>query len=325
VLAIKQTVYRTSDDSPLVPALVRATERGKQAVCVVEVKARFDERANVQWSRAMEESGVHVVYGLPSLKTHAKCILVIRREGDGIRHYVHVGTGNYHPKTARLYTDFGLLTCDERIGADVADMFNFLTGFARPRAYRRVLVAPNHMRAGILEEIERTIAAHREGGNCRIRMKMNSLVDRACIQALYRASQAGIPVEINTRGICCLRPGVDGVSENIRVVSIVGRFLEHSRIYAFERNDDRTVYIGSADLMPRNLDTRVELLAPVRDEALREDLLDTLDRCFADNTGAWELGEDGRWTRRAANGEPRSVQRELMAGHTARAAEAAQT
>jgi polyphosphate kinase len=323
VLAIKQTVYRTSDDSPLVPALIRAAERGKQAVCVVEVKARFDERANVQWSRAMEESGVHVVYGLPSLKTHAKCILVIRREGDGVRHYVHVGTGNYHPKTARLYTDFGLLTCDERIGADVADMFNFLTGFARPRAYRRVLVAPNHMRSGILEEIERTIAAHREGRNARIRMKMNSLVDRACIQALYRASQAGIPVEINTRGICCLRPGVPGVSENIHVVSIVGRFLEHSRIYAFEREDECTVYIGSADLMPRNLDTRVELLAPVRDDALRSDLLDTLDRCFADNTNAWELGEDGRWTRRIPNGEPRSVQRELMAGHTARAAEAA--
>jgi polyphosphate kinase len=323
VLAIKQTVYRTSDDSPLVPALIRAAERGKQAVCVVEVKARFDERANVQWSRAMEESGVHVVYGLPSLKTHAKCILVVRREGDGVRHYVHVGTGNYHPKTARLYTDFGLLTCDDKIGADVADMFNFLTGFARPRAYRRVLTAPNHMRAGILEEIERTVAAHREGGGGRIRMKMNALVDRECIQALYRASQAGVPVEINTRGICCLRPGVAGVSENVHVVSIVGRFLEHSRIYSFERNGETKVYIGSADLMPRNLDTRVELLTPVLDETLRADLEDTLDRCFADNTNAWELAEDGRWTRRSAAGEPRSVQRELMVGHAARAAEAA--
>jgi polyphosphate kinase len=323
VLAIKQTVYRTSDDSPLVPALIRASERGKQAVCIVEVKARFDERANVQWSRAMEESGVHVVYGLPSLKTHAKCILVVRREGDGVRHYVHVGTGNYHPKTARLYTDFGLLTCDDRIGADVADMFNFLTGFARPRAYRRVLTAPNHMRAGILEEIERTIAAHRDGSGGRIRMKMNALVDRECIQALYRASQAGVPVEINTRGICCLRPGVPGVSENIRVVSIVGRFLEHSRIYAFDRNGEAKVYIGSADLMPRNLDTRVELLTPVLDETLRSDLEDTLDRCFADDSNSWELGEDGRWTRRSAAGEPRSVQQELMVGHAARAAEAA--
>ena len=323
VLAIKQTVYRTSDDSPLVPALIRAVERGKQAVCVVEVKARFDEGANLQVSREMEESGVHVVYGVPSLKTHAKCLLVVRREGDGVRHYVHVGTGNYHPKTARLYTDFGLFTCDDKIGADVADMFNFLTGFARPRAYRRVLTAPNHMRAGILEEIERTIAAHQENGGGRIRMKMNALVDRACIQALYRASQAGVPVEINTRGICCLRPGVAGVSENIRVVSIVGRFLEHSRIYAFERNGETKVYIGSADLMPRNLDTRVELLTPLLDETLRADLVDTLDRCFADDTNSWELGEDGRWTRRSAAGEPRSVQQELMVGHAARAAEAA--
>jgi polyphosphate kinase len=325
VLAIKQTVYRTSDDSPLVPALIRAAERGKQAVCLVEVKARFDERANIQWARAMEEAGVHVVYGLPSLKTHAKCILVIRREGDGVRHYVHVGTGNYHRTTARLYTDFGLLTCDDQIGADVADMFNFLTGFARPRAYRRVLVAPAHMRAGIVEEIERTVAVHREGGRARIRMKMNSLVDRECIQALYRASQAGVPVELNVRGICCLRPGVPGVSENIEVVSIVGRFLEHSRIYAFERNGDTKVYIGSADLMPRNLDTRVELLAPVEDDALRGDLLDTLDRCFADDVNLWELGEDGNWARREPADEPRSVQRELMTGHAARAAEASTT
>jgi len=294
-------------------------------VCLVEVKARFDERANIQWARAMEEAGVHVVYGLPSLKTHAKCILVIRREGDGVRHYVHVGTGNYHRTTARLYTDFGLLTCDDQIGADVADMFNFLTGFARPRAYRRVLVAPAHMRAGIVEEIERTVAVHREGGRARIRMKMNSLVDRECIQALYRASQAGVPVELNVRGICCLRPGVPGVSENIEVVSIVGRFLEHSRIYAFERNGDTKVYIGSADLMPRNLDTRVELLAPVEDDALRGDLLDTLDRCFADDVNLWELGEDGNWARREPADEPRSVQRELMTGHAARAAEASTT
>jgi polyphosphate kinase len=323
VLAIKQTVYRTSDDSPLVPSLIRAAERGKQAVCVVEVKARFDERANVQWSRAMEESGVHVVYGLPALKTHAKCLLVVRREGDGVRHYVHVGTGNYHPKTARLYTDFGLLTCDDAIGADAADMFNFLTGFARPRAYRRVLTAPNHMRKGILEEIERTIAAHREDGSGRIRMKMNALVDKACIEALYRASRAGVPVELNVRGACCLRPRVEGVSDNVRVVSIVGRFLEHSRIYAFERGGECRVYIGSADLMPRNLDTRVELLVPVQEDALRADLLDTLDRCFADNTNLWELDGDGRWTRARPSGEPRSVQRELMAAHAVQAAEAA--
>jgi polyphosphate kinase len=324
VLAIKMTVYRTSDDTPLVPGLIRASERGKQAVCLVEIKARFDERANITWARAMEEAGVHVVYGLPSLKTHAKCVLIVRREGDGVRHYVHIGTGNYHPKTARLYTDFGLLTCDDQIGADVADMFNFLTGFARPRRYRRVLVAPAHLRDGILAEIERTIAAHEAGRPARIRMKMNSLVDKRCIQALYEASQAGVPVELNIRGISCLRPGVAGVSENIRVVSIVGRFLEHSRIYAFERDGETTVYIGSADLMPRNLDTRVELVSPVLDEALSADLLDTLERCFADDGNAWELGEDGTWTRRTPAGpEARSVQRELMTGHAARAAEAA--
>jgi len=326
VLAIKQTVYRTSDDSPLVPALIRAAERGKQAVCLVELKARFDERANIGWARALEQGGVHVVYGHPSLKTHAKCVLIVRREGDGVRHYVHVGTGNYHPKTARLYTDFGLLTCDEQIGADVADMFNFLTGFGRPRHYRQVLVAPNHLRDGIIEEIDRTIAAHEAGRDARIRLKLNSLVDGDCIRALYRASQAGVPVDLNVRGICCLRPGVPGVSENIRVVSIVGRYLEHARIFAFEREEDCTVYIGSADLMPRNLDTRVELVTPVRDETLRGDLLDTLERCFADDTNAWELGPEGEWTRRAPEDgrEPRSVQRELMASHAARAAETKQ-
>ncbi len=324
VLAIKQTVYRTSDDSPLVPALIRAAERGKQAVCMVELKARFDERANIAWARSLEQAGVHVVYGLPSLKTHAKCILIVRREGDGVRHFVHVGTGNYHPTTARLYTDFGLLTCDDQIGSDVADMFNQLTGFARPQRFRRVLVAPAHMRDGILDEIERTIAAKEAGGSARIAMKMNSLVDKRCIRALYRASQAGVPVDLNIRGICCLRPGVPGVSENIRVLSIVGRFLEHSRIYAFERDGEHTVYIGSADLMPRNLDTRVELLSPVRDPTLNGDLLDTLERCFADNTNAWELGEDGAWARRAPGDDaPRNVQRELMERYAARATESA--
>jgi polyphosphate kinase len=323
VLAIKQTVYRTSDDSPLVRGLMRASERGKQAVCLVEVKARFDEQANIEWGKALDEAGVHVVFGVPSLKTHAKCILVVRREGDGVRHYLHIGTGNYNAKTARLYTDFGLFTCDEQLGHDVADMFNFLTGFGRPKAYRKVLVAPAHMRNGIIEEIQRTIAVHAEGRPARIRMKMNSLVDRECIQALYRASQAGVPVEINTRGICCLKPGVPGVSDNVRVVSVVGRFLEHSRIYAFERDDETIIYIGSADLMPRNLDTRVELLTPVRDPALRGDLIDTLDRCFDDNTNSWELQTDGEWVRRTPNGsEPRNVQRELMAKHAAAAADA---
>jgi polyphosphate kinase len=322
VLAIKMTVYRTSDDTPLVPALIRGVERGKQAVCLVEVKARGDERANIQWARAMEEAGVHVVYGHPALKTHAKCLLVVRREGDGARHYVHIGTGNYHPQTARLYTDFGLFTCDEQIGADVADMFNFLTGYARPRRYRKELVAPNFLRDGMIAEIERTVAAHEEGRPARIAMKLNSLVDRRCIRALYRASQAGVPVDLNIRGICCLVPGVPGVSENIKVNSVVGRFLEHSRIYAFERNGETTVYIGSADLMPRNLDTRVELVTPVEDPSLRDDLLDTLERSLADDTNSWDLGSDNVWRRRAQRGhEPRSVQRELMLGHQARAAE----
>jgi polyphosphate kinase len=323
VLAIKHTVYRTSDDSPLVPALIRAAERGKQAVCMVELKARFDERANIGWARALEESGVHVVYGLPNMKTHAKCILIVRREGDGVRHYVHVGTGNYHPKTARLYTDFGLLTCDDEIGGDVADMFNQLTGFARPGEARRVLIAPAHMREGILNEIERTIAAKQEGRSARIAMKMNALVDKRCIQALYRASQAGVEIDLSIRGICCLRPGVEGVSETIRVHSVVGRFLEHSRIYAFERNGEQTIYIGSADLMPRNLDTRVELVAPVRVEALRHELLDTLERCMADDTNAWTLEPDGSWPRREPSPtKPRNLHKELMARHATRAVEA---
>jgi polyphosphate kinase len=322
VLAIKMTVYRTSDDTPLVPALIRATEKGKQAVCLVEVKARGDERANIQWARAMEEAGVHVVFGHPALKTHAKCLLVVRREGDGARHYVHIGTGNYHPTTARLYTDFGLFTCDEQIGADVADMFNFLTGYARPRRYRRVLVAPNFLRDAMIAEIERTVGAHEDGKPARIAMKMNSLVDRRCIRALYRASQAGVPIDLNVRGICCLVPGVPGVSENIKVNSVVGRFLEHSRIFAFERDGETRVYIGSADLMPRNLDTRVELVTPVDDPSLRDDLLDTLERSLADDMNSWDLRPDSVWRRREQRGpEPRSVQRELMLGHQARAAE----
>ena len=325
VLAIKQTVYRTSDDSPLVPALIRATERGKQAVCMVELKARFDERANITWARALEQAGVHVVYGYPGLKTHAKCILVVRREGDGVRHYVHIGTGNYHAKTARLYTDFGLFTCDEDIGNDVADMFNFLTGLGRPHEYRKVLIAPRGMREGILEEIDRTIEAHERGEPARIRLKMNSLVDRRCIRALYRASQAGVPVALNVRGICCLRPGVKGISDNITVTSVLGRFLEHSRIYSFERGSEKRVLIGSADLMPRNLDTRVELITPVLDATVRADLLDTLDRSLETDVYAWDLQSDGTWRKRKPGDPSRTVQRELMVLHAARASEGTQS
>jgi polyphosphate kinase len=324
VLAIKQTVYRTSDDSPLVPDLIAASERGKQAVALVELTARFDERMNIHWAKALEEAGVHVVYGQPALKTHAKCVLVVRREGDGVRNYVHVGTGNYHSATARLYTDFGLFTTDEQIGADVADMFNNLTGYGRPLRYRKALVAPAHLREGLIEEIEATIAAHSPQSPGRIAMKMNALVDGHCIRALYRASRAGVRVDLNVRGICCLRPGVEGVSENIRVVSVVGRLLEHSRVYAFERGDERTVYIASADLMPRNLDHRVELAVPISSEELREELMGTLERAFADNQGSWELDAQGIWHRRSpAPGErARNMQLELMELHARRTAEA---
>jgi len=321
VLAIKQTVYRTSEDSPLVPALIRASERGKQAVCMVELKARFDEEANIHWAKSLEEAGVHVVYGIPGLKTHVKAILVARREGEQVREYVHVGTGNYNAKTARLYTDLGLFTADPDLGADVAEMFNFLTGYGRPAEYRKVLVSPTTMREQIVAEIERTTEAHKAGEEARIALKMNSLVDARCIQALYEASQAGVRVDINVRGICCLRPGVKGISENITVRSILGRFLEHSRVYVFRRGEETRVLMGSADLMPRNLDSRVELVAPVEDAALTAELLDVVERCFADNTSSWALDSDGAWARLQPDGETRNVQEELMARHSARAAE----
>lgn len=323
VLAIKQTVYRTSDDSPLVSALIKASERGKQVVCMLELKARFDEEANIEWAKRLEEVGVHVVYGIPGLKTHIKALLVVRREGDQVRNYVHIGTGNYHSTTARLYTDLGLFTADPEIGADVAEMFNLLTGYSRPADYRRVLVSPHSMRSSILAEIEATIAAHKAGREASIQFKMNSLVDRTCIEALYKASQAGVEVEINVRGICCLRPGVPGLSENIRVVSIVGRFLEHSRVYAFRRGEDWSIFIGSADLMPRNLDSRVELVTPVQDEIARDQILDVMERCFADNTNSWVLDSSGNWSRLSPEGgERRNAQEELMERHHTLAATA---
>ena len=298
VLAIKMTVYRTSDDSALIPSLIEAAEKGKQAVAMVELKARFDERQNIGWSRALEEVGAHVVHGIPGLKTHAKAILVVRRERGGVRHYVMIGTGNFHAKNARLYEDFGLFTTDREIGQEVANLFNTLTGYGHPARERKVLVAPNSMRGPLIEEIDRVIAAQQAGEPARIAMKMNSLVDQQCIEALYRASQAGVPIDLNVRGICCLLPGVPGVSETINVVSVVGRFLEHSRIYSFHRGDEHVYYIGSADLMPRNLDTRVELLAPVEDAELQAELDDTLERCFADDTFAWTLDSQGAWNRR---------------------------
>jgi polyphosphate kinase len=321
VLAIKMTVYRTSDDSALVPSLIEAAEKGKQAVCMVELKARFDERQNIHWSRVLEEVGAHVVHGIPGLKTHAKAILVVRRERRGIRHYVMIGTGNFHAKNARLYEDFGLFTTDPEIGEEVASLFNTITGYGHPEPQRRILVAPTWMRRPLIDEIDATIEAHRAGEDARIVMKVNALVDPECIEALYRASQAGVPIELNVRGICCLVPGVPGVSETINVVSVVGRFLEHSRVYAFYRGGLQTVYIGSADLMPRNLDTRVELLAPVCEPELRAEIEDTLERCLADDTFAWTLDRHGRWTRRT--GGTRCAHRELMERAVAQATAAA--
>jgi polyphosphate kinase len=320
VLAIKMTVYRTSDDSALVPSLIEAAERGKQAVCLVELKARFDERSNIKWSRALEEVGAHVVHGIPGLKTHAKAILVVRREGDGVRHYVMIGTGNFHARNARLYEDFGLFTTDVVIGREVANLFNTLTGYGHPARQRKVLVAPGWLRDPLIEEIERTIEAHEAGEHARIVMKMNSLVDQRCIEALYRASRAGVPIDLNIRGICCLRPGLPGVSETINVTSVVGRFLEHSRIYSFHRGAEHVYYIGSADLMPRNLDTRVELLTPVGDPELCAELEDTLERCLADDTFAWTLHADEGWVRRT--GRTRAVHRELMERAVAQATSA---
>jgi polyphosphate kinase len=310
VLAIKMTVYRTSDDSALVPSLIAAAEKGKQAVCLVELKARFDERQNIHWSRALEEVGAHVVHGIPGLKTHAKAILIVRRERGAVRNYVMIGTGNFHAKNARIYEDFGLFTTDREIGDEVANLFNTLTGYGRPQRQRKTLVAPAWLREPLIKEIDRTVEAHQAGQESRIVMKMNALVDQKVIEALYRASQAGLPISLNVRGICCLRPGIPGVSETIEVVSVVGRFLEHSRIFSFHRGDEHVYYIGSADMMPRNLDTRVELLVPVEAPELQAELEDTLKRCLADDTYAWTMDADDTWTRRRGN--TRSVHNELM-------------
>ncbi len=295
VLAIKQTLYRTSGDSPIIKALIRAAEGGKQVAALVELKARFDEQANIAWARALEEAGVHVVYGLVGLKTHTKTSLVVRDEGDSIRHYCHIGTGNYNPKTARIYEDLGLLSADAELGADLAQLFNYLTGYSRQTRYRRLLVAPAGLRQAVLDLIatERD-ATDRRG---RIVMKMNSLVDTTIIDALYEASQAGVEIDLVVRGICCLRPGVPGLSGSIRVRSVVGRFLEHSRVLAFGERGQRRYFIGSADLMPRNLDRRVEAITPIDDPALQARIQEVLDVNLADDTLAWELTADGAWTK----------------------------
>jgi polyphosphate kinase len=297
VIAMKTAVYRTSDDSVLVGSLIKCAEEGKQSVCLVELKARFDELRNIEWSRELEQAGVHVAYGFPDLKIHAKMTLIVRREGDELRRYAHIGTGNYHAATARLYEDLGIFTADEEIAADVADLFNYITGFGRPQKFRKLLVAPFTLRTGLEDEIRRVAAAAADGKHARIRLKLNHLVDPKIVAELYAASQAGATVDIIARSTCALRPGVEGVSENIHVRSIVGRFLEHSRVYSFEADDRVATYIGSPDLMQRNLDHRIEVLAPVESARVRQEIHAVLDSALEDDTNAWSLGPDGEWTR----------------------------
>lgn len=314
VLAIKQTLYRTSGDSPIVNALIDAAEAGKQVVALVEIKARFDEQANIKWARELEKAGVHVVYGLIGLKTHCKTCLVVRREGSTIRRYCHIGTGNYNPKTARLYEDVGLLTASPDIGADLTDLFNSLTGYSRKVSYRNLLVAPHGVRKGIIERIEREVAAATDGADARIRLKANALVDEQVIDALYRASQAGVRVEVVVRGICALRPGVPGFSENIVVRSILGRFLEHSRIIHFRAINE--FWIGSADMMHRNLDRRVEVMAQVKDPRLTAQLDEVFESAMDPATRCWELAADGHWTALPFEGQTvRDHQVSLMEKH----------
>jgi polyphosphate kinase len=298
VLAIKMTLYRTSGDTPIVRALTDAAERGKQVAVLVELQARFDEANNITWARTLEDYGVHVAYGLPGLKTHAKTTLVVRREPDGIRRYVHVGTGNYNSKTARLYTDLGLFTVSRSIGADITDLFNALTGFSRQRLYRKILVAPANMRDRLMEMIRRETVLASAGKSGRIIAKMNSIVDEQIIEALYDASRAGVEIDLIVRGICCLRPGVPGASDNIRVMSVIGRFLEHSRLFYFANDTEPEYYIGSADWMTRNFDRRVEAIVPVDDVLLHEKLYAILRTSLEDNREAWDLAPDGSYTQR---------------------------
>ncbi len=314
VIAIKQTLYRVGPDSPIVKALMEARENGKQVAVLVELKARFDETNNIVWARALERAGVHVVYGLLGLKTHAKMCLVVRREAEGITRYVHLGTGNYNPVTARIYTDLGYLTSDHELAADVSDLFNALTGYSQKKSYRKLLVAPAVMRREVLRRIDREIESHAKDGGGHIAFKLNALADKACIKALYRASRAGVRVDLQVRGICCLRPGVPGVSDNVEVTSVVGRFLEHSRIFYFKNGGEEELLIGSADLMPRNLDGRVETLFPIDDEeiraAVRKDILFTHLR---DTHGARRLLTEGSYERlRPADGKGLDTQQAML-------------
>ena len=316
VLAIKQTLYRTSGDSPIVDALIDAAEAGKQVLVLVELKARFDEQANIRWARKLEQAGCHVVYGVIGYKTHCKLSLVVRQESEGLRRYAHIGTGNYHPKTARLYEDLGLLTGDRTVTEDIAHLFNRLSGFSRRQGYHRLLVAPQSVRSGLIERIDREVEHHQAGRPARVRIKVNSLVDEALCDSLYRASQAGVPIDLWIRGICTLRPGVPGLSDNIRVRSVLGRFLEHSRVFWFENGGRPEVGIGSADLMHRNLDRRVETLVQIGQQDHVEELGELFDLGFDARTGSWWLQPDGTWIARLtdAAGDPlRDLQERLIA------------
>ncbi|WP_242677375.1 RNA degradosome polyphosphate kinase [Streptomonospora litoralis] len=298
VVAVKQTLYRTSGDSPIVESLIDAARAGKEVVVLVEIKARFDEQNNILWARKLEEAGCHVVYGVVGLKTHCKLALVVRQDDDGVlRRYCHVGTGNYNPSTARIYEDFGLLSADPEVGEDLSDLFNHLTGFSRKAEYRRLLVAPSALRDGLMRCVQQEMDNHRRGLPARIRIKVNSLVDEDIIDALYEASRVGVPVDLWVRGSCVLRPGLEGVSETIRVRSILGRFLEHSRIFVFENGGEPQVWLGSADLMPRNLDRRVEALIRIEESAQRARLVGLMDLAMADSTASWRMEPDGGWHR----------------------------
>src|SRR5579859_4052023 len=327
VLAIKQTLYRTSGESPIVDALIDAAEAGKQVVVVVEIKARFDERANIAWARKLEEAGCHVVYGFVGLKTHCKMALIVREEPDGtLRRYCHLGTGNYHPTTARVYEDYGLLTADPAIGEDVTALFNHLTGYSRTGSYQRLLAAPEALRTGIVSRINRQAERARAGQPAKIAFKTNALVDEVVVDALYRASQAGVPVDLWVRGICTLRPGIAGLSEHIRVRSVLGRFLEHSRVYSFGTGDDEDseVWIGSADMMHRNLDRRVELLVRIADAGHQRGVRRFMDTGMDDGTSSWWLNADGYWTRHSRDeaGNPlRDVQETLVRDRRVRSAD----
>jgi polyphosphate kinase len=314
VLAIKMTLYRTSGDSPIVRALIAAAENGKQIGVLIELKARFDEANNISWAKRLEAAGVNVVYGVVGLKTHTKVVLVVRQEDDQLRRYAHIGTGNYNPKTAGLYTDLGLFTCREDLGADLTDLFNYLTGYSRRRSYRKLLVAPVSLRDRMMDLIQRETDHARSGKPAHIRAKMNALVDPKIIQALYVASQAGVQIDLIVRGMSCLLPGLPGVSDNIRLISIVGRFLEHSRIFWFHNDGAEEIYIGSADWMTRNLDRRVEAVTPVEDPALLNELKDIMNILFSDNRQAWELQPDGTYIQRQPQpGEAeRNAQKILM-------------